>query len=95
MEVRLMGIRKTTKLEVDGQTIELAVTELIPGRWGWVVKLDEQPLCSSPTPEVTFQAAYFAALSDLRRRYPDRAKALSTAPSQPPRGLQRDGKHPH
>lgn len=90
-----MGTRKTTTLEVDGHAIEVAVTELIPGRWSWAVKIDGQYLCSGTAPEVTFHAAYFAALSGLKKQYPYRSNGLDPE-SLPSPGLAfRNDQHPH
>lgn len=63
-----MNGRRSVILEVDGKNALVLATEVAPGRWTWVIRVDgEEPVgCDSPHP--SGQIAMNEALDVVRAR---------------------------
>jgi hypothetical protein len=63
-----MNGRRSVVLKVDGKNTQVLATEVAPGRWNWVIRVDgEDPVgCGAPHP--SGQAAMNEALDVVRAR---------------------------
>lgn len=61
-----MGTQRVIQIDAGGKPAKVVVTEVTPGRWAWVVRIDGEPSLSSRSPSPTGQAAINCALAEVR-----------------------------
>lgn len=54
------------KVDMNGEPVEVVVTEVTPGRWSWSIRRVGLPSIGSTIPLPTGQAAMQAALDEIR-----------------------------